>query len=1019
MNKFFGYLSCAIIIHNVDSHKKYWLAHGGIPQKRQDIFYSNADPIEPDIPFNKKFYNESYIESDKEDTSGYYLVNDETAISIRWGDFPYEGSCSGRGTGVQCNKEEYFIKFMKKFGIDGIIRGHQDSISNSLVFRKEQLKSSMVVFNKLKNKEKLDNIYWNDQVASGNTTRYRGPLARLHINKEDNPHNGDYIQPVVTLSTNTDKGRKLTADSFGLLRFDITQANVDKFDKNILTSKNTIKDIDKVRVEVLAIIKTVLNPSDNKLIASSKDQPKNNGLISPPFIFKPDTMIGEQKGGKIDENIEVLANGVAYDKYLTTTDIMKWTTSSNNIYSDHAPIKYEYSIGTKSIQFITWNIAYQMEITSKGFYSSKFFCSISNSDPTVKSCDETTEIYKKRLTNILNAVDTMIKESNVEYVLLQECCTRGINSPLVIKNIAKNIKDFDEKYDVLNFSSLQKTKDTKGGEKNTNQHNQFCLIVKKQTPTSLSKIKFFDFKKGIEEEKYPDEMSEYVANKISSYKPENTNFKADIDSVMCYVIPSTETIFFNVHFKFGELIWQRQKEIYDFMNAIVHIIRSIPRENTLLHMYQNYDIVFSGDFNLNILQRFPQGIKNDKGTPMEPNFFKCENVPNQKTIISTTRDNLPSAFGDNSNKYNTTNIDFSVFYPALVPDASSAVASSAAAAARKSVVASSVVASSVVASSPASSTARKSVVASSAASSAATKFVASSAATNKVMEDFKQKIPHDNTNEKSSIYLEKINSRLKEITDKIKEALLENSKDSMLNQEFEQFKLISTELENLIKKNKLNYKLIIESYEYILYKIKDLTPDKAIEEIKNFEVQILPILETHKKQKTSIETLNSSLESKRKKLIQNIILATTAAAAAAAAASSTASSAASSAAALSAAASSAAALSAADEAAEEAFKFAKVTQKKYNELEKELSTTSFNTYLKDITSLDDKSVELTNSLDQKIRDYIMSKSKTRKQKSDAKLDANRVYDEFLLSNKNINEKKLEVDTIFSKINTLL
>ena len=261
MNKFFGYLSCAIIIHNVDSDTKYWLAHGGIPQKLQHgNFDSNADPIEPAIPFNEDFYYAGYDDkytfkkvSDYK-KAGYYLVNDETASTIRWSDFPYQNICPYRGTNnFKCNYEDYFINFMKNFGINGIIRGHQDSISNSLVFRKENLNGSMVIFNELKTKEQLHNIYWNDQVDLFKSTRYRGPLARLHINKEDNPYNGNYIQPVVTLSSNTDTERGLTADSFGLLRFDITRDNVNNFDKNILISKN------KIKADVLALIKNVLS----------------------------------------------------------------------------------------------------------------------------------------------------------------------------------------------------------------------------------------------------------------------------------------------------------------------------------------------------------------------------------------------------------------------------------------------------------------------------------------------------------------------------------------------------------------------------------------------------------------------------------------------------------------------------------------------------------------------------------------------------------------------------------------
>jgi hypothetical protein len=138
-NRFYGYLSCAIIIHNVENNKKFWLAHGGIPQKIQSE-YETA--VEPDIPFNKFYYSfdpikKSWKITNENESSGYYLINDETAHSIKWSDFPYEGDCSGRGSSLKCNSYEYFMEFMYKYDFNGIIRGHQDSISNSLVYKKE------------------------------------------------------------------------------------------------------------------------------------------------------------------------------------------------------------------------------------------------------------------------------------------------------------------------------------------------------------------------------------------------------------------------------------------------------------------------------------------------------------------------------------------------------------------------------------------------------------------------------------------------------------------------------------------------------------------------------------------------------------------------------------------------------------------------------------------------------------------------------------------------------------------
>jgi len=232
LNKFFGYLSCAIIIHNIDINKKYWLAHGGLPQK---LNTNNLE--EPEIPFNKLFFSFDPIlktwNETEDDISGYYLVDDETALTIKWGDFPYNGLCD-RISNLKCLTFEYFTNFMTKYNINGIIRGHQDSISNSLVFKKENDK---ILFNQNNRTQQIDNIYWNNRNDKIRSNRYFGPIARLHI---DTSFQSDMIYPIVTLSTNTDKGRRLTADSFGLLRFDISKDNIKNFDTNILKSKNKI-----------------------------------------------------------------------------------------------------------------------------------------------------------------------------------------------------------------------------------------------------------------------------------------------------------------------------------------------------------------------------------------------------------------------------------------------------------------------------------------------------------------------------------------------------------------------------------------------------------------------------------------------------------------------------------------------------------------------------------------------------------------------------------------------------------
>ena len=90
------------------------------------------------------------------------------------------------------------------------------------------------------------------------------------------------------------------------------------------------------------------------------------------------------------------------------------------------------------------------------------------------------------------------------------------------------------------------------------------------------------------------------------------------------------------------------------MNAIVTTIRR--SSDSKITQYKDYDIIFSGDFNINMIQRFPSN--------MVPTFLKCAGVLGQETIIYTNKDNAPSSFGgDNKGEFNPTNIDFAVYYP--------------------------------------------------------------------------------------------------------------------------------------------------------------------------------------------------------------------------------------------------------------------------------------------------------------------------------------------------------------------
>jgi endonuclease/exonuclease/phosphatase family metal-dependent hydrolase len=208
------------------------------------------------------------------------------------------------------------------------------------------------------------------------------------------------------------------------------------------------------------------------------------------------------------------------------------------------------------------------------------------------------------------------------------------------------------------------------------------LVVKKKEFPSSDSTSVFNFKEDNDKtlytktNNYPSEMSLYIHDKLVS----NPTFIKLLDRVMCNILEPFKTIIFNVHFpveknKDGTIIhlWERQKQIYDFMNEVVFIIRNITNDKTGIYKYKNFSIIFCGDFNANIVQRFPKELKSSDGKSIIPDFFKCDKVEGQKTIISTTPYNLPAAFGNNNLKYNLTNIDFSVLYPALVSVAAAPV----------------------------------------------------------------------------------------------------------------------------------------------------------------------------------------------------------------------------------------------------------------------------------------------------------------------------------------------------------
>lgn len=233
---FFTYLSSAIILTNVDTNYNYWLSHGGVP-----------------ILEDKIYKLQSF-------TSDETVINypKDVAQQIRWNDFYNDNvnSCNF-SRGCKCNgidgcfviSPKYAVSFMSKNNIQFIIRGHQDSTANFYVLSSLSPNSGALIVDEIAYLESNSNIYMNtkDRANIKNRNAVHGPISRVNIDAlkwKDNKIKGIIptlntdkidvdIYPIITISTNTDYGRPLVHDSFGIIRFDLNQSTAEDFSENV------------------------------------------------------------------------------------------------------------------------------------------------------------------------------------------------------------------------------------------------------------------------------------------------------------------------------------------------------------------------------------------------------------------------------------------------------------------------------------------------------------------------------------------------------------------------------------------------------------------------------------------------------------------------------------------------------------------------------------------------------------------------------------------------------------------
>ena len=91
------------------------------------------------------------------------------------------------------------------------------------------------------------------------------------------------------------------------------------------------------------------------------------------------------KGDRFDANTfaeQALEKGAKYVIIDKSSDVICNNCSTTDNEED-----------STNTSFITWNIAYQMKLTSSGYYTSKFYCSTIDTNPT--ECVEEEKVYKK------------------------------------------------------------------------------------------------------------------------------------------------------------------------------------------------------------------------------------------------------------------------------------------------------------------------------------------------------------------------------------------------------------------------------------------------------------------------------------------------------------------------------------------------------------------------------------------------------------------------------------------------
>jgi len=217
INSVFNYYHSALLIKNPINGKYTYLAHGGFPTIFDGSPYPGFNFLDSYI--DNKFF---MLNSDIQYNLGFYSGVNSGENSIRWNDYwgHTNSKFDNRRRAIKIGEDD--IKIIKTKDIELIIRGHQDRGLNTKLIKR------LGTVNNLNLVDNFTDV--NEFAPFGIATKTVGNKYHCykfsHLITVDE-HSGDLlvneqadnILPVITLSTNTDKGRDLAKDSFGILKF--------------------------------------------------------------------------------------------------------------------------------------------------------------------------------------------------------------------------------------------------------------------------------------------------------------------------------------------------------------------------------------------------------------------------------------------------------------------------------------------------------------------------------------------------------------------------------------------------------------------------------------------------------------------------------------------------------------------------------------------------------------------------------------------------------------------------------